>query len=198
MKTNHPLFEIAKSQSGLFTSQQAIESGIDSRNHSYHLKVGNWSRINRGIYQLNLIQEPAKKDFFFFQLWSTTRKRKQVGVFSYETALYLLGLEVATPVKYHFTVPIGFRRNTSIPDKLILHYEDLKTKEKTVKNNLCITHIGKTFQDLISAGSHSPEWIKQKLKQAIEKKIISLEEIKKIPIQNEIKKTFSAIVFELS
>ena len=198
MKANHPLLEIAKSQSGLFTSQQAIGSGIDSRNHSYHLKAGNWSRIKRGIYHLNLIPETAKKDFFCFQLWSKARTHKQVGVFSYETALYLLGLEVATPVKYHFTVPVGFRRNTPVPDKLILHYEDLKAREKTVKDNLCITNIGKTFQDLISSGSHSPEWIKQILKQALEKKIISLEEIKNIPVQNEIKKTFSAIVFELS
>ncbi len=198
MRAYHPLLKTAKSQAGLFTARQAIESGIDSRNHSYHLKTGNWSRMKRGIYRLNVIQETAKTDFFLFQLWSTTRKGKPAGVFSHKTALYLLGLELALPVKFHLTVPVGFRRNTPVSDKLILHYEDLNMQNKIIKNNILITGIEKTFQDLISSGLYSPEWIKQKFKTAIAKKVISLEEIKKIPIQKEIKRTFSAIVFELS
>ena len=56
----------------------------------------------------------------------------------------------------------------------------------------------KTFQDLILNNAYHPEWIKQNLKTAIEKKIISLEEIKKISINNEVKQIFNAILFELS
>ena len=198
MKAHHPLFKTAKSQSGLFTARQAIESGIDSRNHSYHLKAGNWSRMKRGIYRLNVIPETHKTEFFLFQLWSKARTGKPVGAFSHKTALYLLGLEATLPAKFHLTVPVGFRRNTPVSDKLILHYEDLSPPNKIIKDNLWITGIEKTFQDLISSGFYSSEWIKQKFKTAIAKKILSLEEIKKIPIQKEIKRTFSAIVFELS
>ncbi len=197
MKANHPLLKIAQNQSGLFTSHQAIKAGIDSRNHSYHLKAGNWSRLEKGIYQLNFIPPNSMRDFFFFQLWARNRKGEQAGVFSYETALYLMNLKKDYPKKFHVTVPNCFRRSIE-NHQLILHYEDLNASEKTSINNLCITDTKKTFQDLIVNGSHHPEWIKQKLKTAIEKQIISLEEVKKVSINDEVKQIFNAILFELS
>ena len=197
MKPNHPLLEVAQNQSGLFTSYQAIEAGVDSRNHSYHLKVGNWSRVEKGIYQLNVVQKDLNKDFFLSQLWARNRKGALVGVFSHETALYLMGLQIDYPLKFHITIPNSFRR-INYNDRLILHYEDLDTSEKTNINNLYVTNVRKTFQDLILSGTYHPEWIKQKLKTAIEKKIIFLEDLKTIPIHNETKKIFNAILFELS
>ena len=197
MKINHPLLKIAQKQSGLFTSHQAIEAGIDPRNHSYHLKIGNWSRIQKGIYYLNFIQTDVKRDFFLFQLWARNRNGELVGAFAYETALYLIGLKIDSPLKFHIIVPNNFRR-INYNDKLTLHHEDLKNSEKMKVNNLYITNAKKTFQDLISSGVYHPEWIKQKLKIAIEKKIISLEEIKKITVHHGIKQIFNAILFELS
>ena len=197
MRVNHPLLKIAQNQSGLFTSQQAIESGIDSRNHSYHLKRENWSRVKRGIYQLNFVQTDSKKDFFLFQLWARNRNGEQVGTYSHETALYLMNFKMNCPVKLHITVPDNFRRIAN-NNQLILHYENLHTSEKLEKNGLHITNIRKTFQDLISSGAYPPEWIKQKLKIAIEKKIISLEEIKTISVHNDTEQIFNAILFELS
>ena len=197
MKVNHPLLKIAQNQSGLFTSRQAIEAGVDSRNHSYHLKVGNWSRIEKGIYHLNFIRPNSKKDFFLFQLLARNRKGEQIGVFSYETALYLMGLNIDYPEKFHITVPNHFRRFVQ-NDKLILHYEDLNISEKATISNLYVTDARKTFQDLILSGAYRPEWIKQKLKTAIERKIISLGEVRKISVHNETKQIFDAILFELS
>ncbi len=197
MKPDHPLLKIAQSQSGLFASQQAMEAGIDSRNHSYHLRVGNWSRVGKGIYQLNSIRENSRRDFFFFQLWARSRSGHLVGVFSFETALYLMGLEISPPVKYHITVPNNFRRSFHRTDKLILHYKDLNPLEKTMKDGLSITTGQKTFKDLISTGVSHPEWIKQQLKQALEKKLVSPEEIKKISIPDKKKRIFKAILFEL-
>lgn len=196
MKPNHPLLKIAQKQSGLFTSHQAIKAGVDPRNHSYHLKAGNWSRVEKGIYHLNFIQPNSKRDFFFFQLWARNRKGKQVGVFSHETALYLMDLKIDYPKKFHITVPNHFRRSVQ-SNQLILHYEDLNVSEKTSINDLYVTDTQKTFQDLISNGAYHPEWIKQKLKMAIEKQIISLEKVKKISVNDEIKQTFNAILFEL-
>ena len=196
MKADHPLLKVAQNQSGLFTSHQAIEAGVDPRNHSYHLKAGNWSRVEKGIYHLNLIQSNSKRDFFFFQLWARNRKGEQVGVFSYETALYLMDLKIDYPKKFHITVPNHFRRSVQ-SNQLILHYEDLNVSEKTSINDLHITDAKKTFQDLISNGAYHPEWIKQKLKTAIEKQIISLEEVKTISVNDEVKQIFTAILFEI-
>ena len=197
MKANHPLLKIAQNQSGLFTSHQAIKAGIDPRNHSYHLKAGNWSRAEKGIYHLNFIQPNSKRDFFLFQLWARNRKGEQVGIFSYETALYLMDLKKDYPKKFHVTVPNHFRRSIQ-NDKLILHYEDINVSEKTSVNNLYITDARKTFQNLISSSSYRSEWIKQNLKIAIEKKIISLEEVKTISVHNKAKQILNAILFELS
>ena len=197
MKANHPLLKLAQGQAGLFTSQQAVESGIDSRNHSYHLKGGNWSRLGRGIYRLNFVSENSKQDFFFFQLWSKNHTGQQAGVFSYETALFLMGLDIAKPLNFHITVPLNFYKKAYPQKKLILHYEDLKNVETIKQNNLYITNVSKTFQDLISSGSYSSEWIKKHLKAAMDKKLISLEDIKKISVQEKMKRTFSAILFEL-
>ena len=196
MKANHSLLKIAQNQSGLFTSHQAIKSGIDSRNHAYHLKAGNWSRVERGIYHLNFIQPNSNRDFFFFQLWARSRKGEQVGVFSYETALYLMDLKINYPKKIHITIPNHFRRSIQ-NDQLILHYEDLNVLDKTSINGLCITNVRRTFQDLISNSAYHPEWIKQKLKTAIKKEIISLEEVKKISVDDDVKQIFNAILFEL-
>ena len=196
MKANHPLLKIAQSQSGLFTGHQAISAGIDSRNHSYHLKAGNWSKLEKGIYQLNFIPPNSMREFFLFQLWARNRKGKSVGVFSYETALYLMGLQMDYPKKIHITVPNYFRRSIK-SDKLVLHYENLSLSEKTSVDNLYITSVTKTFQDLLSSGSYHPEWIKKHFKKVIEKKQISLEEIKKISVNEEVKRTFNAILFEL-
>ena len=196
MKANHPLLKIAQSQSGLFTSHQAISAGIDSRNHSYHLKAGNWLKLEKGIYQLNFIQPNSTRDFFLFQLWARNRKGKPVGVFSYETSLYLMGLQMDYPKKIHITVPNYFRRSIK-SDKLVLHYENLSLSEKTSVDNLYITSVTKTFQDLLSSGSYHPEWIKKHLKKVIEKKQVSLKEIKKISVNAEAKRIFNAILFEL-
>ena len=197
MKSDHPLLKIAQVQSGLFISQQAIKAGIDSRNHSYHLRAGNWSRVGRGIYQLNSVQEDSKREFFFFQLWARNRGGHPVGVFSFETALHLMGLKINPPVKYHITVPNNFRRGPYKTDKLTLHYENLNPLEKTLKDGLSITGGQKTFKDLISKGTCHPEWIKQQLKQALEEKMISPEEVKNISVPDKQRRILKAILFEL-
>ena len=202
MKSHHPLLQIAQSQAGLFTSQQAAKSGVDSRNHSYHLRVGNWSRVERGIYKLNLIQENSKQDFFLIQLFMSSKRGEFVGAFSYETALYLMGFISSIPDKLHITVPVQFRKKLKNLENLVVHYENLELSEKIKKHNLYITSVKKTFQNLISKNSiYHPEWIKQQFKQAIEKQLISIQELKNIcppkKIDDRGKKIFKAVLFEI-
>ena len=107
-----------------------------------------------------------------------------------------MDLKIDYPKKFHVTVPNHFRRSVQ-SNQIILHYEDLNVSEKTSINDLYVTDAKKTFQDLISNGAYRPEWIKQKLKTAIEKQIISLEEVKKISVNDEVKQIFTAILFEI-
>ena len=78
-----------------------------------------------------------------------------------------------------------------------LHYENLRPLEKTMKDGLYMTTEQKTFEDLILAGAFHPEWIKQQLKEALEKKLISPEEVKKISVPDRKERIFKAILFEL-
>ena len=204
MKENHPLWQIALNQGGLFTSQQAVSAGIDSRNHAYHIKAKNWLKVEKGIYKLKNIEESQKTKFFLYQLWARNKTGKTAGAFSYETALYLMGLRTKYPqatqaVRFHITVSNRFRKTPSKKfHSLVLHYEDLDDNEKTIKDYLHITSIKKTFQDLINAGSYHPEWLKQQFKQALEKQMISYKEIKNLSVPEKFKRTFTAILFELS
>ena len=98
------------------------------------------------------------------------------------------------------TVPVHFRKNIS-GHKVIIHYENLNPSERIKTNNLYVTSIEKTFQDLISSESYHPEWIKKQFKKAIEENIISTKELttiqppKKMPDKRQ--SIFKAVLFEL-
>ena len=202
MKAHHPLLKLAQDQSGLFTSQQAINSGVDSRNHSYYLKVGHWLRVARGVYKLNLAKENSRKNFFFYQLLMSSKKGEIVGAFSHETALYLMGFKLNTPDRLHITVPVQFRKNLKNFKDLIVHYEDLQPSEKIQKYNLYMTSVKKTFQDLLLKNAvYHPEWIKQQFKKAIEQNLISSEELRDAfpskKMNDKEKSIFKAVLFEI-
>ena len=132
----------------------------------------------------------------------SSKKGEIVGVFSHETALYLIGFKLSTPDKFHITVPIQFRKNLTNFKNLIVHYEDLQPSEKVQKHNLYITSIKKTFQDLLLKNAvYHPEWIKQQFKQAIEQNVISSEELKNLcplkKMNDKEQKIFNAVLFEL-
>ena len=50
--------QIAQEQQGYFTTKQAIESGYADNTHPYHVRTGNWERIQRGIYRLAHLSPP--------------------------------------------------------------------------------------------------------------------------------------------
>lgn len=48
MKTpESELFEIAETQQGYFTFQQATAAGFSDKNHAYHIKTGDWVKAFR-------------------------------------------------------------------------------------------------------------------------------------------------------
>ena len=47
--SKNKLFEIAESQQGYFTSEQAKASGYKDNTHPYQVRSGHWVRVHRGI-----------------------------------------------------------------------------------------------------------------------------------------------------
>ena len=106
------LMEIAQAQQGYFTTRQALDAGYADNTHPYHVRTGNWERIQRGIYRLTHLS-PAEDGLTpAFILWTRGRDGKPVGVLSHETALSYFDLGDFNPTKVHISVPAGFRRNS--------------------------------------------------------------------------------------
>ena len=146
------LHEVAQSQQGFFTTKQAIRSGFGEKTHSYHVKAGNWTREHRGIYRLADFPTPERPDLMLWHLWSQDRQEHPEGACSHDTALSLHELSDIMPSKLHMTVPREFRRNSRIPEILMLHRAHLDPSEVQEMHGVRVTRALRTIIDLLRSG----------------------------------------------
>ncbi|MFQ5561636.1 MAG: type IV toxin-antitoxin system AbiEi family antitoxin domain-containing protein, partial [Nitrospinota bacterium] len=133
------LYEIIEAQQGFFTTKQAIAAGYVEKTHSYHVRVGNWIREYRGIYRLVNFPSSEEADLVLWSLWSRNRQDVTQGVYSHETALSIHDLSDLMPSKLHMTVPKSFRRNSKIPEVLILHRAHFKENDIESRQGFRVT-----------------------------------------------------------
>jgi len=132
------LMQIAQEQQGYFTTKQALESGYADNTHPYHVRMGNWERIQRGIYRLAHLA-PAEDGLTpAYLLWTRGRDGEPAGVLSHETALSYRELGDFNPAKVHITVPVKFRRNRPTPKAVILYRDTLAPSEITLLRGMRI------------------------------------------------------------
>ena len=172
------LFEVAEQQQGFFTTKQAKAAGFAENTHPYHVQAGNWIREHRGIYRLTLFPMADRPDLVLWALWSRNRDEKVEGVYSHQTALSLYDLSDLNPAKLHMTVPTDFRRNSEIPGILVLHYADLPDSDVQNAQGFKFTRPLRTILDLIEAGTVERNFIRQALRQAIDRGLISRQQIR--------------------
>ena len=172
------LFEIAEQQQGFFTTKQAKAAGFAENTHPYHVRVGNWIREYRGIYRLALFPTMDRPDLVLWALWSRNRDEKVEGVYSHQTALSLYDLSDLNPAKLHMTVPKGFRRNSDVPGILVLHYADLPESDVQAAQGFKFTRPLRTILDLIEVGTVERNFIRQALRQAVDRGLITRQQIR--------------------
>lgn len=177
-RSKDDLMKLALEQGGLFTSDQAVQCGYDQKNHHYHVKVGQWEKVIRGIYRFRPI-ESELSEYWLWSLWSKGRDKRTQAVLSHETALMLYQLSDLSPTKIHLTVPKKFRKGSEIPKVLTLHKQDLRGPDTKTINGLKVTTVLRTLLDLIEEQRISDEFIEQATKQALEKGFITKSDIKK-------------------
>ena len=175
------LYEIAQSQQGFFTAKQAIRSGFAEKTHSYHVHAGNWIREHRGIYRLADFPTADRPDLMLWYLWSQNRQEVPEGTYSHETALSLHELSDIMPSKIHMTVPMVFRRNSEIPEILILHRADLEANEAQEMLGVRVTRALRTIVDLLRAGHMDRTQLKRAVDEAIRRGLIRRGEIERMP-----------------
>jgi hypothetical protein len=182
------LFEVAEEQQGFFTTKQAKAAGFAENTHPYHVQVGNWIREYRGIYRLALFPAADRPDLVLWSLWSRNRNEEVEGVYSHETALNLYELSDVNPAKLHMTVPTHFRRNSDIPGILVLHYADLPEGDAQTAQGFKFTRPLRTILDLIEAGTVERAFIRQALRQAIERGLITRQQIRRVRMSGPARK----------
>jgi len=172
------LFEVAEQQQGFFTTKQAKAAGFAENTHPYHVHVGNWIREHRGIYRLALFPMADRPDLVLWALWSRDRNEKVEGVYSHHTALSLYDLSDLNPSKIHMTVPTDFRRNSEIPGILMLHYAGLPESDIQAAQGFRFTRPVRTILDLVEDGTVDRTFIRQALRQAVDRGLITRQQIR--------------------
>jgi predicted transcriptional regulator of viral defense system len=173
------LFEIADSQQGYFTSQQAVKSGYQPANFNYYIASGEWIREYRGIYRLARYPISSDPHLVLWSLWSHNLRGKVQGVWSHETALEIYELSDVMPAKMHMTVPKKFRKRAQIPKNLVLHFNDLLETEMIAQQGYWVTTPLRTIIDVVEEGKISEDLIIQAIRDALHKGLISRHEINK-------------------
>ncbi len=172
------LFEIAEQQQGFFTTKQAKAAGFAENTHPYHVHVENWIRELRGIYRLALFPVTDRPDLVLWALWSRNRNEEIEGVYSHHTVLSFYDLSDLNPAKVHMTVPTHFRRNSKIPEVLVLHYANLPGSDVQTVQGFKITQPLRAILDLIEAGTVERNFIRQAITQAVDRGLITRPEIR--------------------
>jgi predicted transcriptional regulator of viral defense system len=163
------LYQVAESQQGYFTSSDAKALGYDYPHQHFHIKQGNWIRVEHGIYRLKKFPAAAHEDLMRWWLWS--RKK---GVVSHETAAALYELGDLLPAKAHLTVPPNFRKK--VAKGVVLHKATVKKTEVDRREGLPITKPLRTILDLARANLDD-ERLSAVTKDAIRKGLVSKKDL---------------------
>jgi len=175
------LYAVASAQQGFFTTKQALFAGYAARTHVYHVGTGAWIREHRGIYRLARFPSSPEGQYVLWSLWSRNRHEQPQGVFSHQTALSIHEISDLNPPKLHMTVPVDFRRNSTLPAVLSLHWADLPDADIEQRQGFRLVHPLRAISDLLRDGSESHDHLRQALRQAMSRGLITRTGLQRHP-----------------
>lgn len=105
----HAILDIARSHGGLVTTAQVVSAGIPRARISDLVKRGELQRVRRGVYCL----ADSWEDEFL-----STQLRFPRGVYSDNTALFLLRYSDRLPFRLTMTFPRAYRATTARKDNI--------------------------------------------------------------------------------
>src|SRR4029077_15693658 len=120
-------------------------------------------------------------DLMLWYLWSQNRREMPEGTYSHETALSLHELSDTMPSKLHMTVPKKFRRNSQIPEILVLHRADLNEGDVQDAHGVKVTRPLRTILDVLETGRVDKTRIGRVLGAALRRGLIRKPQIDSLP-----------------
>ncbi|MBA3964583.1 MAG: hypothetical protein H0X47_02205 [Nitrospirales bacterium] len=168
-KRGDQLYALAETQGGYFTAADAKDLGYGYPHQHFHVKRGNWIRVDRGIFRLKRFPVSPHEDLIHWWLWS----RKQ-GAISHESAAAIYDIGDVLPRKTHLTVPKSYRKVA--PRTVILHKALLPQTDIERREGFFLTTPLRTILDLIQ-GQLDPERLSLVTKDALQKGLVTRNEI---------------------
>lgn len=99
------------SQDGTITAEQVTAAGLHRSILQELVKQGIVNRFGRGLYVRN---DTWEDDFYLLQ------RKYSRGIYSHDTALYLLGYSDRTPARYTMTFPKGYNSASLKEENIIV------------------------------------------------------------------------------
>lgn len=157
------LYDIAESQQGYFTTDQARAVGIHPVRLIQLTKTGEIDRVSRGVYRLARFPVSPLGQYMEAALWPQVRRPNTRAVLSHESALALYDLSDASPAQVHVTLPPSVRVRRTVPRYLVLHRADLGPGDVTEVEGIPVTTPERTIRDA-HASALGPALVRQAIR----------------------------------
>ena len=151
------------SDNGIITSAQVNDSGICRDYLTTLVDNGDIYRYSRGIY----IKSDAWEDDFYL-----LQQKYKKGIYSHDTALYLLGYSDRTPINYTMTFPQGYNCKSLKDECLIVKHTIYKNYalgvieiDSPCKNPIYIYNLERTLCDILRGSGSDIQIVNQAMKQ---------------------------------
>jgi predicted transcriptional regulator of viral defense system len=159
------LYRIAESQAGYFTTEQAIDAGMDRSTLRHHARPGGrCERVRRGLYRLRHF--PSSPHEHVVAAWLGL---PSPAVVSHESALELYDLSDVIPNAVHITLPRAMRGQRPRPGvrfHTLVHPP--RPSETRRVNGVRATNPERTIVDSLEAGTQ-PEQIELAVRHALDR-----------------------------
>ena len=186
MNTEEKIFELLNtSKNGVITTAQVTNLGL---HRGILKKLVNNSIVHpvgRGIYVQNDVWED---DFYLLQ------RKYERGIYSHDTALYLLGYSDRTPVKYTMTFPKGYNapslknENVIIKRVILENYNFGKAEIESPSGNLIYVYdLERSLCDMLRGNSGDIEIINEAMKRYVKSKNKDINKLLKYADQLHVK-----------
>jgi predicted transcriptional regulator of viral defense system len=163
------LSALAATQSGYFTSAQALALGYSYPQQNFHAGRSNWIRAERGIYRLPYWPMGPYDDLVRASLWSRER-----AIVSHESAAAVHDLGEIDPLRTHVTVPRSFRgKNPGV----VLHYGTIEPDEIEQQAGFRVTTPLRTLVDLANSATDLDQ-LARALRAALDRHLVTLRQIR--------------------
>lgn len=153
------------SKDGTITAEEVTEAGLHRSILQEFVKEGEIYRYGRGLY----VQTSAWEDDFYL-----LQRRYGRGIYSHDTALYLLGYSDRAPAKYTMTFPKGYNAPSLKQENVIIkrvvpeNYESGQIEIESLSGNpIRVYELERTLCDILRGSGSDVQIVGEAMKRYV-------------------------------